>query len=165
MKILGVDPGLAEIGYGVVEEDGNSLSQIEFGLLRTSSEKSDLERLNIVFEELTKIIKRLEPEQMAVEELFFNKNAKTAIRVGQARGVILLAGSRAGIPVFEYTPLEVKQAVVGHGRAEKMQVQQMVKTLLGLAEIPASEDAADALAVSICHCHTESTRNSWSEML
>jgi len=121
--------------------------------------------LEIIHKNLEELINEYEPEEMAVEELFFNKNAKTAILVGQARGVILLAGSQAGINVAEYTPLQVKQAVVGYGRADKNQVQQMVKSLLNLSELPKPDDAADALAVSICHGHVYSAQSSWEESL
>jgi crossover junction endodeoxyribonuclease RuvC len=127
--------------------------------------KEDIERLEIIHRNIEALIKEFEPEQMAVEELFFNKNVKTAIAVGQARGVILLAGSQAGLKVAEYTPLQIKQAVVGYGRADKMQVQQMVKSLLNLSEIPRPDDAADALAISICHGHVYSAHSGWEERL
>ena len=121
--------------------------------------------MEIIHRNIEALIKEFEPEEMAVEELFFNKNVKTAIVVGQARGVILLAGSQAGIKVAEYTPLQIKQAVVGYGRADKMQVQQMVKSLLNLSEIPKPDDAADALAISICHGHVYSAHSGWEERL
>ena len=165
LLILGIDPGIARIGFGLVENSGNKFSIIDFGTITTSADKSDTERLKIIHEKLTEIIKEFEPGHMAVEELFFNKNVKTAIRVGQARGVILLSGSEFDLEVAEYTPLQVKQAVVGYGRAQKQQVQQMVKALLNLESIPKSDDAADALAVSICHGHCHGSKEKWGKSL
>ena len=165
MIILGIDPGLATTGYGVVEKKGNSFKLIEYSTIITSSDKNDVDRLSVLYEELLSLIDKFKPEQIAVEELFFNKNVKTAIRVGQARGVILLAGSQQGIEVAEYTPLQVKQAVVGYGRASKKQVQQMVKALLNLKEIPKPDDAADALAISICHGHSYASKKKWGDLI
>lgn len=165
MRILGIDPGLATIGYALVDKEINNFEVLEYGVIKTSADKKDTERLEIIHRNVEELIKEFKPEQMAVEELFFNKNVKTAISVGQARGVILLAGSQAGLKVSEYTPLQIKQAVVGYGRADKMQVQQMVKSLLNLAEIPRPDDAADALAVSICHGHVYSSHSGWEERL
>lgn len=165
MRILGVDPGLAKIGYALVDKQTNHFDVLEYGVIKTSADKEDIERLEIIHRNIDSLIKEFEPQQMAVEELFFNKNVKTAIAVGQARGVILLAGSQRGLKVAEYTPLQIKQAVVGYGRAEKKQVQQMVKSLLNLAEIPRPDDAADALAVSICHGHVYSAHSGWEARL
>lgn len=165
LLILGVDPGLATIGFSIVEKDGNKFNVIKYGVIKTSSKKSDVERLKIIYKNIKELINEYKPDQMAVEELFFNKNVKTAIIVGQARGVILLAGAELNIPVAEYTPLQIKQAVVGYGRADKNQVQQMVKNLLNLSEIPKPDDAADALAISICHGHVYSAKSRWSESL
>lgn len=165
MRILGIDPGLATIGYALVDKETNHFDVLEYGVIKTSPEKDNIERLEIIHKNIQELIEEFEPQQMAVEELFFNKNAKTAILVGQARGVILLAGSQAGITVAEYTPLQIKQAVVGYGRADKMQVQQMVKSLLNLSELPKPDDAADALAVSICHGHVYTARSGWEERL
>ena len=165
MRILGIDPGLATIGYALVDKETNHFDVLEYGVIKTSPEKDNIERLEIIHKNIQELIEEFEPQQMAVEELFFNKNAKTAILVGQARGVILLAGSQAGITVAEYTPLQIKQAVVGYGRADKMQVQQMVKSLLNLSELPRPDDAADALAVSICHGHVYTARSGWEERL
>ncbi|MFW6022770.1 MAG: crossover junction endodeoxyribonuclease RuvC [Halanaerobiaceae bacterium] len=151
MLILGIDPGLAIVGFSLIEKSGNKFKVCDYGVIRTSSDLSCTERLNIINMKLQDMIKEYEPDEMAVEELFFNKNVKTAIKVGQARGVILLSGAQSKIPVSEYTPLQVKQAVVGYGRASKQQVQQMVKSLLNLNEIPKPDDAADALAIAICH--------------
>jgi len=163
--ILGVDPGLAEAGYAVVEKEGNSFSALHYDVITTSSELTDVERLGLLYDDIVEVISGYQPEHMAVEKLFFNKNVKTAIRVGQARGVLMLAGSRADLSVHEYTPLEVKQAVVGYGRASKHQVQEMTTTLLNLNSVPASDDAADALAVSICHGHNYAVNDKWSEQL
>lgn len=151
MIILGIDPGTAICGYGVVEQQGNRFRMLEYGAIRSSSTEEPAARLQTIFLGLNRIIEQYRPGQMAVEELFFNKNVRTALVVGQARGVIMLAGQLQGIPIFEYTPLQVKQAVVGYGRAEKQQVQYMVKAILNLNEIPKPDDAADALAIAICH--------------
>ena len=165
MIILGIDPGLAEAGYGVVEKKGNSFSVLDYDVITTSSDLADVERLELLYDDIAGVIDSYEPDHMAVEKLFFNKNVKTAIRVGQARGVLMLAGSRVDLPVHEYTPLEVKQAVVGYGRASKHQVQEMTRTLLNLDSVPDSDDAADALAVSICHGHNYAVNEKWSEQV
>ena len=151
MFIMGLDPGTAITGYGLIKYDGSRFSMIDCGCVRTSPEMPMSERLQIIYRELTDVIRQYKPEQFAIEELFFNKNARTALAVGHARGVAMLAASSAGLPVFEYTPLQVKQAVTGFGRAAKTQVQFMVKTILALPEAPAPDDVADALAVAICH--------------
>ena len=165
MIILGIDPGLATTGYGVVKKEGNSFKLIDYDTITTSSDRTDVDRLSQLYEELLSLIDKYNPEHIAVEELFFNKNVKTAIRVGQARGVILLAGAQQSINVAEYTPLQVKQAVVGYGRASKQQVQQMVKALLNLEKIPKPDDAADALAISICHGHSYASKEKWGDLL
>ncbi|NMA86113.1 MAG: crossover junction endodeoxyribonuclease RuvC [Tissierellia bacterium] len=151
MIILGIDPGLAIVGYGVIEYKGNKYNAIDYGCIYTDSNINLPERLKIIYEELYDLIDKYNPEDIAMEELFFNKNVKTAIKVGQARGVEILAAVNKGKVVYEYTPLQIKQSVVGYGRAEKRQVQEMVKLLLNLKEIPKPDDAADALAVAICH--------------
>jgi crossover junction endodeoxyribonuclease RuvC len=148
---MGLDPGTAITGYGLIKYDGSRFSMIDCGCIRTSPESPLSERLQIIYRELTDVIRQYKPEQFAIEELFFNKNARTALAVGHARGVAMLAASSAGLPVFEYTPLQVKQAVTGFGRAAKTQVQFMVKTILALPEAPEPDDVADALAVAICH--------------
>jgi crossover junction endodeoxyribonuclease RuvC len=163
--ILGIDPGLATTGYGIVKKEGNSFKLIDYDTITTSSDRTDVDRLSQLYEELLSLIDKYNPEHIAVEELFFNKNVKTAIRVGQARGVILLAGAQQSINVAEYTPLQVKQAVVGYGRASKQQVQQMVKALLNLEDIPKPDDAADALAISICHGHSYASKEKWGDLL
>jgi crossover junction endodeoxyribonuclease RuvC len=148
---MGLDPGTAITGYGLIKYDGSRFSMIDCGCIRTSPESPLSERLQIIYRELTDVIRQYKPEQFAIEELFFNKNARTALAVGHARGVAMLAASSAGLPVFEYTPLQVKQAVTGFGRAAKTQVQFMVKAILALPEAPEPDDVADALAVAICH--------------
>ena len=151
MIILGVDPGIATVGYGMVEYVGNKFVASDYGAILTPA-KTDLEdRLNTIFDELCRLISYYKAENLAVEELFFNTNVKTGIAVAHGRGVILLAGKKSGVPIYEYTPLQVKQAVVGYGRAEKQQVMAMVKMLLNLQKIPRPDDAADALAMAICH--------------
>jgi len=154
MRILGVDPGYAISGYAIVDYEGNKFKVIKYGVVRTPSKMQMQKRLNKLFNKYTEIIETYKPDHMAIEELFFNKNVKTAIAVGQARGVHIVAASQKSLPVYEYTPLQVKQGVVGYGRAEKAQVQEMVKLLLNLKTIPKPDDAADALAISICHAHT-----------
>jgi crossover junction endodeoxyribonuclease RuvC len=154
MRILGVDPGYAISGYAVVDYEGNKFKVIKYGVIRTPSKMNMQDRLNKLFEKYTLLIEKYKPDHMAIEELFFNKNVKTAIAVGQARGVHIVAAVQNKVPVYEYTPLQVKQGVVGYGRAEKNQVQEMVKMLLNLKTIPKPDDAADALAITICHAHS-----------
>ncbi|WP_425539960.1 crossover junction endodeoxyribonuclease RuvC [Microaceticoccus formicicus] len=151
MIILGIDPGIAIVGYGVIEVDGNKLNMLEYGCITTSSKSDIPTRLRVIYEELIDIIDEHKPDEMAIEELFFNKNVKTAITVGQARGVEILAGVNKGLDIYEYTPLQVKQAIVGYGRAEKHQIQENVKMILNMKQIPKPDDAADALAIAICH--------------
>lgn len=159
MLVLGIDPGSAITGYGLVKATGNKLTAVNYGCIRTSPAQSLEVRLQCIFKGIRQIIDEYKPDYFAVEELFFNKNVKTALTVGHARGVIMLAGAESGLDVHEYTPLQVKQAVVGYGRAEKAQIQFMVKTILGLHETPKPDDVADALAVAICHTHFYKTNN------
>jgi crossover junction endodeoxyribonuclease RuvC len=149
--ILGIDPGTATMGWGVVRQEGNRLSYVQHGAIVTPSKWEMPRRLGRLFEGITELIKGYRPETVAVEELFFNTNVTTAITVGQARGVALLAAHKAGVAVAEYTPLQVKQAITSYGRAEKRQMQEMVKTLLNLREVPKPDDAADGLAIAVCH--------------
>lgn len=151
MVILGVDPGIAIVGYGVVEYIGNKYNVIDYGAIVTPSDQLFPDRLKDVYDQLTDIIIRYKPDDLAIEELFFNKNVKTALKVGHARGVEILAAVNHNLEIYEYTPLQIKQAVVGYGRAEKRQVQEMVKILLNLDKIPKPDDVADALAIAICH--------------
>lgn len=154
MVIMGIDPGFAITGYGIVKYEGNKFSTIDYGAVTTEAGVPLCKRLLILNGRLEEIIAKHRPDAVAVEELFFNKNIKTALNVGHGRGIALLAAAKSGIEVFEYTPLQVKQAVVGYGRAEKAQVQQMIKIILNLAAIPKPDDVADALAVAVCHGHS-----------
>jgi len=149
MIILGIDPGFAITGYGIVEKIGNKYKHIANGVITTDSKLDFNERLKINHTELDKIIKQYKPDLFSIEELFFAKNTKTAINVAQARGVILLTAIQNNLKICEYTPLQIKQALTGYGRADKNQMQQMVKILLNLKEIPKPDDAADALAIAI----------------
>ena len=151
--MLGIDPGSARMGYGVVDVVGNELTTVTYGCIQTSPDWSAAERLHLLHQDLTLLLERFAPQEVAVEELFFAKNARTAITVAQARGVALLAAAQFGCRVAEYTPLQVKVGVVGYGRAEKAQIEHMVTLLLHLAEPPRPDDTADALAVAICHCY------------
>lgn len=152
MLVLGIDPGTAITGYGIVKEfpDGK-LQSIVHGVIKTPSKMPMPNRLDILFEELTEIIQEYQPDSCAVEKIFFSKNVKTAISVGQGRGVVLLALAKGNMAVGEYTPNEIKQAITGYGNADKRQMQEMVKTLLNLDKIPKPDDAADALGVAVCH--------------
>lgn len=153
MVILGIDPGMAIVGYGVIEVINNTLKAVDYGTITTSSKMDTPKRLVAIYDGIQQLIDGYKPDEVAIEELFFNKNVRTALSVGHARGVAVLAAAKTGLDLYEYTPLQVKQAVVGYGRAEKAQVQQMVKMLLNLKEVPKPDDAADALAVAICHIH------------
>ena len=153
MVILGIDPGYATVGYGVIEYNGKGFRTLDYGAVTSPPELPFPRRLEMIFDGITQLIEKFKPDAVAVEELFFNTNLKTGIAVAHARGVILLAIQKRGTPFFEYTPLQVKQSVVGYGRAEKMQVMLMTKSLLGLEKIPRPDDAADALALAICHAH------------
>jgi crossover junction endodeoxyribonuclease RuvC len=154
MLVLGIDPGTAITGYGLVRGEGDDLTLVAYGAITTSSDWPLPERLQRIYQELTALIEDQQPTVAAVEELFFSKNVRTALSVGQARGVALLAAANARLPIHEYTPLQVKQAIAGYGRATKDQVQQMVKMLLALDSVPQPDDAADAIAVAICHIHS-----------
>ncbi len=153
MLVLGIDPGLAITGYAVVEEEGASLRLITAGVVRTPAKTPSPQRLRAIYAGLQEIIQEFQPDAAAVEELFFSRNVRTAMSVSQARGVALLALVDAGLPIAEYTPMQVKQAVTGYGSADKRQVQKMVQLLLNLSEIPRPDDAADAVAVAICYTH------------
>jgi crossover junction endodeoxyribonuclease RuvC len=146
------------MGFGVIEMTGSSFRLLDYGALSTTSSMSAPQRLLKVYEKVSELIETHHPDAMSVEELFFNTNVKTAIMVAQARGVVLALGAQKGVSLFEYTPIQVKQGVVGYGRADKNQVQQMVKVLLNLKEIPKPDDAADALAVAICHAHARNAQ-------
>lgn len=150
MIILGIDPGTATTGFGLIETKDDRVKLITCGCILTDAKLSLDKRLSLVFSDVNKLIKKYKPDILACEELFFFKNVKTAISVSHARGVVLLAGQRAGIKIYEYTPLQVKQALTGYGRADKRQMQEMVKSLLCLKQAPKPDDAADAVAVAMC---------------
>ncbi len=153
MRILGIDPGSETTGYGIIESDGTNHTSILFGTVKTRPRRPFPERLLKIYEDLTAILAREKAEVMAIEEVFYAANVQSALRLGHARGVALLVAAQQGLSVCEYSPLEIKSAIVGYGRAEKSQVQGMVRFLLQLPEIPTPDDAADALAVAICHAH------------
>jgi crossover junction endodeoxyribonuclease RuvC len=152
--VLGIDPGTAITGYGVVREDESGLVLVDCGVITTSSGQPLASRLQAIYQGLVAVIREHRPEMAAVEELFFSRNVRTALSVGHARGVTLLALADAGLPIYEYKPLEIKQAVAGYGGADKQQVQEMVRMLLHLEQVPQPDDAADAVAVAVCHIHS-----------
>ncbi len=154
MRIIGIDPGTAITGWGVVDSDGQDVEMVAYGTVKTPAGMPLPQRLQIIYRELAQIIEAWQPESSGIEELFFSKNAKTALAVGHGRGVAMLALANADLPISEYKPLEVKQAITGYGGADKRQIQQMVKLLLRLEDIPRPDDAADALAIAICHAHS-----------
>ncbi len=158
MRVLGVDPGTLTSGYGIVAEEDHKLFHVASGGICPSAKQPFPKRLKKIYEELEKIIEKYRPHAVVVEDLFVSKNMKSALKLGHARGVAILAAMNAGLPVYEYAPLEVKQAVVGNGKAEKKQVQLMVKMLLDLPKAPHPADAADALAAAICHIHSSRLR-------
>lgn len=153
-RILGIDPGTGRLGFGVIDVLQGKPQLVDGGVITTPPHTEESERLLTIFDELTQIIAEHQPQIMAVEKLFFAQNVTTAINVAQARGVILLCGKRAGLELHEYTPLQIKMALTGYGRAQKPQIQEMVRMLLGLQELPKPDDAADALAVALVHSHT-----------
>lgn len=154
MLVLGIDPGVAITGFGLVVEGTQGVSAVDYGTLETPARMPLPERLHKLHVELAELIRRHRPEVMAIEELFFCRNVTTALGVGHARGVVLLAAAQAGLRVSEYTPMQVKQAVTGYGRASKAQIQDMIRLLLCLDHIPRPDDAADALAIAVCHAHS-----------
>ena len=154
MTILGIDPGYGIIGYGLVKYDGRQFTPVQFGAIRTEIGAPMPQRLCALYNDLNTLLETFHPEEAAVEELFFNQNITTGIQVAQARGVILLALAQRGLRPASYTPSQVKMSVVGYGKAEKRQVMEMTRTLLGLKKVPHPDDAADALALAICHGHS-----------
>ena len=154
MRILGIDPGFAITGYSIIDYVGNKFKLVTSGAILTEAHTSFPLRLEKIYSDLQEIITTYKPEAMAIEELFFNNNAKTAINVAQARGVILVVAKLNNLPIYEYTPLQVKQAVVGYGRADKMQVQRMVKMILNEENLPKLDDTTDSMAMAICHAHS-----------
>ena len=160
MAVIGIDPGTAITGFGIISEgESGGLNPIEYGVFRTEAGLAPEKRLVSIYQQITDIIKRYKIASAAVEKLFFQRNTTTAMTVGQARGVVLLALEQNGIPISEYNPVEIKQAITGYGRAGKRQIQEMVKVLLELDEIPKPDDAADALAVAICHIHSRKLKH------
>ena len=153
MRIMGIDPGTRILGYGVVDAKGSSLHGVAFGALRVDVKATYPERLKRIFLGLSKIVEEFDPDEVAIEQAFYGKSVSSALRMGEGRGVAIAAVAVGDKPIFEYSPAEVKRSVVGNGRAHKSQIQEMVRMLLGLSELPQPEDAADALAVAICHCN------------
>ena len=151
MIILGIDPGIATVGFGVIDESGAVIKPVRYGVISTQAGLRLSVRLSQIYNDMLSLIDTFHPDAISVEELFFNTNLKTGIAVAHGRGVVLLAGQQSGVPMFEYTPLQVKQAMTGYGRAEKRQVMEMVKNILGLTKIPKPDDAADALALAVTH--------------
>lgn len=165
MRILGIDPGYAIVGVGVIEYNGQRFKTLEYGAITTPAGIPFPERLQMIYEQMQEILMLYKPEAMAVEKLYFNTNTTTAIDVAQARGVILVSAQQASVPIYEYTPLQVKQAVVGYGRAEKHQVIEMTKKILSLTRTPKPDDVADALAIAICHAHSAPSKTARRLML
>ena len=154
MRVIGIDPGTGILGFGVVDTDGKKVQLVDAGVIRTPVKEDDAVRLQTIYDELSQIIADTKPEQMAVEKLFFAQNVTTAMTVAQARGVVLLCAMQAGHKISEYTPQQIKQAQTGYGKADKKQMQEMVRMQLGLKEVPKPDDCADALATAICHSAT-----------
>jgi len=154
LVILGIDPGTAITGYGIINEANGGPRALTYGVIRTPANQELSKRLVTIYTELTALLDAYRPDAVAVEEVFFSKNARTALSVGHARGVVLLAVAQRNIPLFHYKPTQVKQAVTGYGGADKRQIQEMMRMLLGLKDIPRPDDAADALAIALCHLHS-----------
>lgn len=157
MRILGIDPGIATVGFGVVDSVKHKQTLVRCGVITTPAGTSLSSRLNQIYDDMNELISAFSPEVMVIEELFFNTNITTGISVSHGRGVMLLAAYRAGLPIYEYTPLQVKQAVVGYGRAEKKQVIDMVKRILNMSVAPKPDDAADAIAIALCHARSSTS--------
>ncbi len=154
MIIIGIDPGLATVGFGVIRKERDRIIPVSYGCIKTSSEKQNPERLMEIFNELNALFEKYSPSEIAVEKLFFTNNITSAMGVSEARGVIFIAAQQKNIPVIEYTPKQVKQAITGSGRADKKQMQEMIKRLLDLDEIPKPDDAADGLSIALCHINS-----------
>ncbi len=162
MRILGIDPGYATIGYGVIDTSGNKSKAVDYGVITTPKNENIAVRLAMIYDSMTEIINKFKPDEIAVEELFFVQNVTTGINVAHARGIILLASIHACGRIYEYTPLQIKQAMTGYGRAEKRQIQEMVKVYLHLQSIPRPDDAADALAIALTHAQTSRMADQFS---
>ncbi len=158
MRILGIDPGYAIVGYGVLDYDNVRFDVINYGAITTDAKTPFMERLCEIYEDMNSLLDKFSPDVLSVEKLYFNTNITTGIDVAEARGVILLSAARRGIPIYEYTPLQVKVAVTGYGRAEKRRMQEMTRNILHLKSVPKPDDTADALAIAICHGHTSGSR-------
>ena len=154
MRIIGIDPGYAIVGYGIIDYNANHFSVVDYGAVTTNAHTPFEQRLASIYSGLEQLISTYKPDAMSIEKLFFNTNTTTAIDVAQARGVIVLSAAQHGLDIAEYTPLQVKQSVVGYGRAEKKQVQEMTRLMLNLKSVPKPDDTADALALAICHAHS-----------
>jgi len=153
MIVVGIDPGLATVGFGVIQKIEEKIIPVSYGCIRTSAPKQISERLLDIYNEIDALFDKYDPQTVVIEKLFFNKNVTSAMNVGEARGVIILAAQQKQIPVFEYTPAQIKKAITGTGNADKRQMQEMIKRLLGLDEIPQPDDAADGLSIALCHMH------------
>lgn len=154
MRILGIDPGYAIVGYGIVDFDGLRFKTVGYGAITTTAHTPFADRLQSIFEDMLTVIDKYKPDHLSIEKLYFNTNTTTAIDVAQARGVILLAAKMRGVEIYEYTPLQVKSAITGYGKAEKHQVMEMIKSFLSLKAVPKPDDTADALALAVCHGHS-----------
>ncbi|MDF2961699.1 MAG: Holliday junction helicase [Paenibacillus sp.] len=154
MRIMGIDPGIAIVGFGLIDKQGSRLVPVQYGCIQTEAHTDSAVRLKMVYDAMVQLIDKYKPDAVAIEKLFFNQNVTTAMTVSQARGVLMLAAVQQGLEIGEYTPLQVKQAIVGYGKAEKKQVQEMVRMFLHLSAVPKPDDVADALAVAICHAHS-----------
>lgn len=165
MRILGIDPGLAIVGFGLIDKVGSKVTPVQYGSIQTEAHTPEEERLQLIYEGMLQLIDKYGPEAVAFEKLFFNRNVTTAMSVSQARGVLILAAVQRGLPIAEYTPMQVKQAIVGYGKAEKKQVQEMVRMFLKLQSVPKPDDVADALAVAICHAHSYTLNSKLNEVL
>lgn len=164
MRIMGIDPGIAIVGFGFVDKEGSRLVPVQYGSIQTEAHTDHALRLQMVYDAAVQLLDKYKPDAVAIEKLFFNRNVTTAFTVGQARGVLLLAAVQKGIAIAEYTPLQVKQSVVGYGKAEKKQVQEMVRMLLHLSAAPKPDDVADALAIAICHAHASTLQQKMNEV-
>lgn len=164
MRILGIDPGIAIVGFGFVDRIGSKLTPVQYGSIQTKAHTDPAIRLKEVYNSLLHLIETYKPDAVAIEKLFFNRNVTTAITVAQARGVMILAAVQQGLEIAEYTPLQVKQAIVGYGQAEKKQVQEMVRMFLKLKSVPKPDDVADALAIAICHAHASTINSKINEV-
>jgi crossover junction endodeoxyribonuclease RuvC len=165
LRILGIDPGIAIVGFGFIDKQGSKVTPVQYGCIQTEAHTPEEERLMHVYEAMVQLIDKYKPDAVAFEKLFFNRNVTTAMSVSQARGVLVLAAAQKGLPIAEYTPMQVKQAIVGYGKAEKRQVQEMTRMFLKLQAIPKPDDVADALSVAICHAHSYTLNSKINEVL